>query len=57
VRSAPANQVDSNKPPPPTNHGYKLAAVYFWLRKYMLLCLALARLGWFNFMLFLLVIL
>ena len=57
VRSAPVNQVDSNKPPPPANHGCKLAAVYFWPRKYVSPFMALAKLGWFNFMLFLLVIL
>ena len=46
VRLAPANQEDSDKPPPPANHGCKLVAVYFWPRKHAWLHLALARLGW-----------
>ena len=53
VHSAPANQAGSNAPPPPANHGCRLAGVFFWSRKYVWLFLALAKWDWYNFMLFL----
>ena len=40
------NQVDSNKPQPPANHVCKLVVLYFWPRKYALLCSALAKRDW-----------
>ena len=43
VHSAPENQAGSNAPPPPANHGCRLAGVFFWSRKYVWPFLALAK--------------
>ena len=43
VHSAPANQAGSNAPPPPANHGCRLAGVFFCSRKYVWPFLALAK--------------